>query len=479
MRSLLCVSVVFIILHSGCDGAGTGGTPMQDTDAGETGVASGDEEGSSTGEPPDFPPDFPTGDSTGDSTGDPTGDPTGSDVEHALGMITLSEAHGAEGGAAAGSVTASFIPDARALNPTCGSEVAGCRVATVPDCGGGCGPEAYCGFNDGCASVCLDLCDADCDRDQVCYFPSPGQAACREREDFDAGSLTFSGTTTPITLFPPYTAEAFESGSPFAPGNDVTISASGATGAGFVSFEETFTTTTLMQSGLEDITLSQAYGSADMPVQWAEGSDEVEVIVTVTAVDGGYGTVTCEADDAAGSFAVPRTAIEAAVDGASASGIAVSVTRRRTEVAQGLSTQGMLLHAEVQPEAWLEFTTLSSESHVVEGCGAGELVCGDACTDVLWDADNCGDCDEVCNGQCQNGECLAEDDDEACSDGEDNDDDGFVDCHDFDCSMSAAVTVCGDEDDDAACSDDFDNDGDGYVDCDDFNCSMNPDVTVC
>ncbi|MEZ4410104.1 MAG: hypothetical protein R3A52_27050 [Polyangiales bacterium] len=35
------------------------------------------------------------------------------------------------------------------------------------------------------------------------------------------------------------------------------------------------------------------------------------------------------------------------------------------------------------------------------------------------------------------------------------------------------------EDNDAACSDGRDNDGDGYIDCMDFNCSRNPAVTVC
>lgn len=70
-------------------------------------------------------------------------------------------------------------------------------------------------------------------------------------------------------------------------------------------------------------------------------------------------------------------------------------------------------------------------------------------------------------------------DDASCSDGIDNDDDGYVDCDDFDCSMSEWVTVCGSENDDAACSNGDDDDGDGYIDCDDFDCSMNPMVTVC
>ena len=68
----------------------------------------------------------------------------------------------------------------------------------------------------------------------------------------------------------------------------------------------------------------------------------------------------------------------------------------------------------------------------------------------------------------------------ACSDGRDNDGNGFVDCEDFGCLRNPNVTICRTpEDNDAACSDGRDNDGDRYVDCDDYDCSRNPNVTVC
>ena len=106
----------------------------------------------------------------------------------------------------------------------------------------------------------------------------------------------------------------------------------------------------------------------------------------------------------------------------------------------------------------------------------------------------------------------AENTDTACSDGVDNDCNGYVDCNDFGCSRTPAVTVCGDagsaldvpvshdsgvahdsgtrrdigpctasgmENTNAACSDGVDNDCDGYVDCNDFNCSRTAAVTVC
>ncbi|HEU4406451.1 MAG TPA: hypothetical protein VFS43_14395 [Polyangiaceae bacterium] len=81
---------------------------------------------------------------------------------------------------------------------------------------------------------------------------------------------------------------------------------------------------------------------------------------------------------------------------------------------------------------------------------------------------------------------------EQCGDGLDNDGDGFTDCKDFSCYKSPLVTVCGGagggagaggsgggENTDELCSDGVSNDGDKYIDCDDFDCSQNPNVTVC
>jgi len=70
-----------------------------------------------------------------------------------------------------------------------------------------------------------------------------------------------------------------------------------------------------------------------------------------------------------------------------------------------------------------------------------------------------------------------EDDDERCSDGEDNDGDGYIDCEDVGCSQTDNVSVCGligSEDNQTTCEDGFDNDGDGYIDCDDTGCQNTP-----
>ncbi|MEZ4444800.1 MAG: hypothetical protein R3B72_37340 [Polyangiaceae bacterium] len=81
-----------------------------------------------------------------------------------------------------------------------------------------------------------------------------------------------------------------------------------------------------------------------------------------------------------------------------------------------------------------------------------------------------------------------------CTDGIDNDGNGYTDCGDFSCRNSNDPDVqiaCQesvrieapwphpDVTPDDHCSDGLDNDNDGYVDCDDWDCSWNPEVTVC
>jgi len=64
--------------------------------------------------------------------------------------------------------------------------------------------------------------------------------------------------------------------------------------------------------------------------------------------------------------------------------------------------------------------------------------------------------------------------DGACTDGLDNDCNGYLDCADFSCGGSK---FC--EGSDATCNDGVDNDGNGYIDCADFTCSKSSKVTVC
>ncbi|MBL8604713.1 MAG: hypothetical protein JNK72_22495 [Myxococcales bacterium] len=74
----------------------------------------------------------------------------------------------------------------------------------------------------------------------------------------------------------------------------------------------------------------------------------------------------------------------------------------------------------------------------------------------------------------------------ACSDGIDNDCDGFRDCIDLNCScqgtcasLRAGCTCSGSENSNSACMDGRDNDCNGFSDCADFACSRNTAVTIC
>jgi Putative metal-binding motif len=74
----------------------------------------------------------------------------------------------------------------------------------------------------------------------------------------------------------------------------------------------------------------------------------------------------------------------------------------------------------------------------------------------------------------------------ACTDGMDNDCDGFVDCADRNCSCVGSCepvvlgcTCSGAESSNTTCGDNIDNDCNGFVDCRDFSCSRGMGVNVC
>jgi hypothetical protein len=135
------------------------------------------------------------------------------------------------------------------------------------------------------------------------------------------------------------------------------------------------------------------------------------------------------------------------------------------------------------------------------------IVALDFCTWQLWVRERCGDIaplSSVCDGpECTGGSGAGgsgggtEDSFGLCTDFQDNDGDGYVDCEDKSCCgvvSCAPGTYCGNqgaggssgssESTFAACTDFSDNDGDGFVDCDDkdccslVNCSAQP-LTYC
>ncbi|MAX09637.1 MAG: hypothetical protein CMG13_02095 [Candidatus Marinimicrobia bacterium] len=118
-----------------------------------------------------------------------------------------------------------------------------------------------------------------------------------------------------------------------------------------------------------------------------------------------------------------------------------------------------------------------AETPACEGGGSG----GEDCTNGIDDDGDgfidCNDFDCDCGGEdCTNGidddgdgfiDCNDFDCDcgsgEDCTNGIDDDGDGYIDCNDFDCDGESA---CPSE----ICDDGIDNDGDGFIDCNDFDC---------
>jgi len=331
------------------------------------------------------------------------------DGPHALGTIFLGESHPAAGGATAPAVSAFFVPDFDSgAGGACTESVAGCQIALIPDCGS-CDVDQYCGFDAGCKATCQPICDAQCSDGEVCYFPSPGTSGCKKLESFDAGALTFLGTPIPITLFPPYSFMSDDNASPFAPGGKATVQASGASNAGFEKFDREFTGTDFVQTNpkLDSLGFAEVFGSGALPIKWNASNGEITITATVTGVDFTSGSVTCKADDAAGSFDFPREALKAAIDGGDISALSVSVQRQRVDIYKDLTTKGELTGVTVQPVGHLHIITSSTEYHAFQGCDPGEAVCNDKCVDVQSDASNCGGCDKACGGDdsCNSGTC--------------------------------------------------------------------------
>lgn len=333
---------------------------------------------------------------------------------HALGSVSLGESHSPGGGTATPFVSAGFIPDTKSAKKKCTMMVAGCEMTLTPKCGttpdGGCdfvGKREVCQFDDSCTAKCVKLCDARCSADEECYFSSPDAPSCRKRETFDAGALNFAGTTTTITLFPPYSYSSMGNGAPFLEKSELTVQATGATAAGFDAFTQKFNATTFLRTdpALNKITKAQAFGTGSVPVKWVAGSDRI-----VLTVSGPGGAAVCEAKDEMGSYDIPRELVKAVIGDRTDvnQSLSISVMRQRKEIRKGLKTKGMLLTQMVQPEGWLELMTTSSEATTIQGCSAGTALCGgDMCVDVKWDEDNCGKCGNSCasSDRCNNGKC--------------------------------------------------------------------------
>ena len=344
------------------------------------------------------------------TTGCPSGDDDDvPDGPHALGVITIGEVHASSGGTSSASVVAGFVPDAAEVAPTCTRQVAGCELPDPPDCGGPCGANEACAHDSGCQSVCRRICDAQCGAGEECYFATFDSPACRPRQTFDAGTITLTGTTTPVTLFPPYGFAGVEEGSLFLDGAELIATATGANTAGLAGFEQAFTATRLLrtQPPLHQLGLLQVFGTGDIPIQWIAGDDEVRITATITPTAGATRVITCTAVDGDGRYDLPRAAIDAVLDGAGLDDISIAVTRHKSKMAYDLATLGELAGRLVQPTSWLEVSTTSTESAAFAGCDGDEQLCTDACVDTSYDNANCGGCGDACAASdfCQQSTC--------------------------------------------------------------------------
>lgn len=342
---------------------------------------------------------------------------------HSLGSIVLGEAHGSGGSTKSTPiVTATFVPDAM-LGKSCKKKIdAGCEIQQVPKCtkvttsSTGCATSEACTFDDACAAVCKPFvaCEKSCAADEVCKTTGTTGTAgtCVKVESFDAGPLAFSGTTTTITMFPPYRFETTGQGAPFLGGSELRVQAQGALEAGFEKFDEKFTATTFLQTNpsLAKIPRATVFGSSAIPVGWAPSTASTTDNVIIT-VSGSGGTATCKMKDTLAKFDIPRAVVKAAqgegaLDNAP---VSISVTRQRKEIHKDKHAKGELAIASVKPDGWLELITQSTETTSFQGCtSSGQTLCEDVCVDLKSDIENCGVCGKICGSTqtCNLGTCT-------------------------------------------------------------------------
>ncbi len=341
---------------------------------------------------------------------------------HALGSIVLGESHVAGGGGkTVPLVSATFVPDAAAAR-ACSTKLEGtCQIVpapkctTKPDSATGCDTGEYCTWDTSCSATCKKAvtCEKTCDSDETCKAGANGKGECVKTPTFDAGPIAFSGTTTAVTLYPPYRYEGKADGAPFLSGAELRVQAQGATEAGFEAFDESFTATTFVQTtpALNKLSTEKVFGTGPLTLGWVPGNDAI-----VITIAGAGGAVTCKAIDASGTFDVPRAAIAAAVgsskpsSGSTTSSLSISVARQKKDVKKDKKTKGSLPDVEIQPEAWVELVTTSIESATFQGCAPGLTSCNASCVDLKTDSDNCGKCGTACTGGevCGAGTCLSQ-----------------------------------------------------------------------
>ena len=337
---------------------------------------------------------------------------------HALGTIVLGESRSSQTGDSNPIISASFVPDAK-LTKSCTKKVGACEVTETPKCktgtAQGCGSGEVCTFDDDCVAKCVQTCTKACGAGEACYFTSTATGgtateedmACRKKDRFDAGALAFDGTTQAITLFPPYSVTPNGNGAPFMARSEIRVQATGGASAGFEKFDEKFTSTTFLETNppLRELSRAEIFGSGAVTIGWIPGEDSVYVDAS-----GPGGVARCPAEDATGTFELPRALLREVAEGASgdSGSLSISVTRERREVKKGKKAFGELSGGQVvQPDGWVELITRSTESHSYASCSTGAALCDDTCVSIQTDPKNCGACGKVCptSYYCSAGAC--------------------------------------------------------------------------
>jgi len=337
------------------------------------------------------------------STTDPLADMTA----RAQGTIALGASHSPGSSTVTPSVSVSFVPDTTQTMSSCGqTQIDTCVVTQAPDCSSlSCKTGETCGWDGSCNAACIQECTLTCGDGQTCNLASDGSMSCVAAQTFDAGAIAISGTTMPISVYPPYAWKTSDDGAPFAPGAQLRAQAAGPTGAGFAAFDISFQATTLLEANppLDQLNLDDVFGGSDLPLGWVPGNDRVYVLAT-----GVGGSAKCLADDTKGVFSLPRDVINALVtsNNQTVNSLTLSIQRWRLERHQDAKTTGSLDDATIQNKAWLDMITTSTESIALQACKSGETSCGTTCVDTNTDPNNCGSCGNSCNGKaCESGSC--------------------------------------------------------------------------
>jgi hypothetical protein len=334
-------------------------------------------------------------------------DPLMDITPRAQGTITLGASHAPGSSTITPSVSVSFVPDTSTVLTGCGqTTTATCVVTQAPDCMSlGCKTGETCGWDGSCNPSCVKACTMACPSQQKCGFAGDGSMGCHPIQTFDAGPIVLSGTNMTVAVYPPYAWKGTEDGSPFVPGDTIRAQASGPVGAGYIAFEKSFKATTLLVANpaLDQLQLTDVFGSSDLNLGWLPGNDRVYILAT-----GAGGAARCFAEDPLGSFTLPRSVIAQVMGTQGANALSLSIERMRIERQNDMKTSGALDNQTIQPQAWLDLATTSTETIALQACKTAETACGTKCVNTQTDTNNCGSCGTSCMGEvCVNGSCQA------------------------------------------------------------------------